>query len=712
MTGARIGVWPPLAFGAYTKRRRRELPFPLANDGCRLFARARHGLWDALPAIGLQPGDEVLVPAYHHGSEIEALLRLGLVCRFYSGDEALAPDERELESLLSPGVRALFLIHYLGFPQDSSRWRLWCDERELLLIEDAAQAWLAESDGVPVGLLGDLSVFCLYKTFGLPDGAAVMSRHPPQPLERQRSLHVGALAGRHAAFLMANSSLLTTIAGGLSRRPRSYDPELDFALGEPRSSPSAATLFLLPRIADRQASAQRRANYSLLLEEFGDQVSPPFTVVPSGASPFAFPLESDRRHELLEQLRARNISAFPLWSAFHPAAPADQFPEIAARRRRTIALPVHQELTPAAVERVLGAVRRPTRRPSFTLEPIDSIDATQDDWTSLAERSASIFSTWEWASIWWRHFAPSSELLAHKCYTNDGRLLAILPLYLSSGRPLRILRFVGHGQADLLGPICEPVDRITAARALRQLLAELDFNVFLGERLPADAGWSASLGGKVLRLDANPVLRFAGQSWEDLVAARSANFREQVRRRERKLLREHEVHFRLVEDQHDLQDALDILFDLHAARWQARGRWFGSESERFHREFAPVALAHDWLRFWLLEVDGKAVAAWYGFRFGGAESYYQAGRDPAWDRFSVGFVLLVHTIRSALEDGALEYRFLLGAEPYKYRFATHDAGLETIGLSRGVAGGIALTAATTLGHRPSIAGLWRRIARN
>jgi CelD/BcsL family acetyltransferase involved in cellulose biosynthesis len=86
------------------------------------------------------------------------------------------------------------------------------------------------------------------------------------------------------------------------------------------------------------------------------------------------------------------------------------------------------------------------------------------------------------------------------------------------------------------------------------------------------------------------------------------------------------------------------------------------------------------------------VAAWYGLRFAGTESYYQAGRNPAWDHRSVGFVLLAHSIRSAFDDGVQEYRFLRGQEAYKYRFAEEDAGLETIALTRGPAAKLALSA--------------------
>lgn len=79
-----------------------------------------------------------------------------------------------------------------------------------------------------------------------------------------------------------------------------------------------------------------------------------------------------------------------------------------------------------------------------------------------------------------------------------------------------------------------------------------------------------------------------------------------------------------------------------------------------------------------------------GFRFGGWEWYYQAGRDRAFDRLSVGTVLLAHTIRAAMEDGARGYSFLRGGEEYKFRFTDDERPLETIGVSRGMRGGAAL----------------------
>src|SRR5207249_3746970 len=114
----------------------------------------------------------------------------------------------------------------------------------------------------------------------------------------------------------------------------------------------------------------------------------------------------------------------------------------------------------------------------------------------------------------------------------------------------------------------------------------------------------------------------------------------------------------------------------HRARFPG-SPWFAS-AEPFHREFAAIAFERGWLRLWTLELDGRAVASWLGYRFQRVESYYQAGRDPALQRARIGFVLLAHTIREALRDGMTEYRLLRGNEQFKYRFATSDPGVETI----------------------------------
>jgi CelD/BcsL family acetyltransferase involved in cellulose biosynthesis len=181
--------------------------------------------------------------------------------------------------------------------------------------------------------------------------------------------------------------------------------------------------------------------------------------------------------------------------------------------------------------------------------------------------------------------------------------------------------------------------------------------------------------------------------FEGFLKARSRNFRSQVRRKERSLL-EKGLTYRLSDDPAHLEQDMRTLAQLHDARWGAEGS--GALADRraaFHQDFARVALQRGWLRLWMAEIEGTPVAAWYGFRFGGEELYYQSGRDPEWEKDSVGFALLTHTMRSAFDDGLTVYRLLRGGESYKDRFATSDPGLQTVVAGRSALGRAAERAA-------------------
>jgi CelD/BcsL family acetyltransferase involved in cellulose biosynthesis len=321
---------------------------------------------------------------------------------------------------------------------------------------------------------------------------------------------------------------------------------------------------------------------------------------------------------------------------------------------------------------------------------VDRLEQLRDDWTRLAGQSDNVFATFEFAATWWEHFGGRRRLLIVACREENGDVFAILPLYRWKRRPLTIVRFLGHGAGDVLGPICAPADRADAARALRRVLhAPLwHWDVFVGENLPAQEAWSAQLGGIVLRREGNPVLRASGD-FDDFLATRTRNFRHQVRLQERRLARRHDVRYRRTTGADQLDVDLDSLFRLHTASW-GKASAFAGPRTAFHRAFAHQAFEHGWLRLWILDLDGHPVAALYGFRFGNTQSLYQSGRAPEFRRESVGAVLTAHTVREALSDGIRECRFLRGHETYKYRFANEDSGLESVCMTRTATGAMAL----------------------
>jgi len=349
-----LSIWPPVPPGVYARRRQRP-PFPFDRPGVRLFARARHGLWHAVRALGLGPGDEVLVPAYHHGSEVEALVAAGITPRFYEGEDGVAPPA---EPGLGPRVRALYLNHALGFPSDSLRWRRWADDHRLLLIEDAAMAWLATEREAPLGSLGDAAIFCVYKSVGVPDGGAVVCRGVlPRPSGRPYTGLVPALR-RHGAWAAARSRW---IAGLRPVSAQPYDPERDFALGDPWTPPLGTTVRLLPRLARREVAAARRERFRWLAARLAQALPAPFSVLPPGAAPFVLPIEADDKPRALAILARAGIAATDLWRVPHPALPAERFPGAMRLRERVIGLPVHQELRAADLRRIADVAEEALR---------------------------------------------------------------------------------------------------------------------------------------------------------------------------------------------------------------------------------------------------------------------------------------------------------------------------------------------------------------
>ena len=329
-----------------------------------------------------------------------------------------------------------------------------------------------------------------------------------------------------------------------------------------------------------------------------------------------------------------------------------------------------------------------------------SLDAVKPaEWRRLSSRAGHVFATREWLLTWWRHYGKACRPLIGVVRVG-GESVAIVPLYEWWNRGIPVLRFVGHGPSDQLGPVCARLPDPAAAAAVSEATCAVPLQrfVLLAEQVAADQRFGELTGGRPLYREASPVLRFEHESWDEFLRERGRNFRKQVRRFPRKLSALGRVSYRLATDPERLPRDLDTLFHLHRQRWGNAATTFLLAAP-FHREFAAQALQQGWLRLWFLEIDGKPVAALYGFRFAGAESAYQSGRDPDFEQQPVGFVLLAHAVREALTDGMGEYRFLRGGEAYKERFGTNDPGLETFGVPRGATAQLMLAAARAAGGR-------------
>ena len=155
------------------------------------------------------------------------------------------------------------------------------------------------------------------------------------------------------------------------------------------------------------------------------------------------------------------------------------------------------------------------------IDVLSRFEQASDRWAELAAQTRNIFSTVEWARAWWKHFGSGKSLVLAQVRDGAGQVVAILPLHSERHGGVRILRFLGHGVADQLGPVCHPSQVGVATAALRELSGSS--GLLLAERLRAETDWS-DLGGRLLYEEASPSITVArGGGWDAYLASRSAH---------------------------------------------------------------------------------------------------------------------------------------------------------------------------------------------
>ncbi len=123
----------------------------------------------ALMAHGIGPGDEVITSPFTFVATLNAILHVGAVPRFVDiGDDFnLAPDL--LEAAIGPATRAVMPVHLYGCAAEMTRIRAAIGGRDLAIVEDAAQALGAMENGRPVGSFGT-GCFSFYATKNVTTG--------------------------------------------------------------------------------------------------------------------------------------------------------------------------------------------------------------------------------------------------------------------------------------------------------------------------------------------------------------------------------------------------------------------------------------------------------------------------------------------------------------------------------------------------------------
>ena len=156
----------------------------------------------ALAALGVGPGDEVIVPAWSWISCFTAIVRVGGTPVLAEIDESFCLAPGEISRLITPRTRAVLLVHFQGVAADLEKIAAECHSHGIKLLEDCAEAVGATYRGKSVGTYGDIAIFSFqYHKFMTSGEGGMVATSDPTLYERAVRFHdIGQVRPYHAAI--------------------------------------------------------------------------------------------------------------------------------------------------------------------------------------------------------------------------------------------------------------------------------------------------------------------------------------------------------------------------------------------------------------------------------------------------------------------------------------------------------------------------------
>jgi dTDP-4-amino-4,6-dideoxygalactose transaminase len=291
-----------------------------------------------LRALGIGPGDEVVVPSFTFYASAEAIVNAGaapVFCDVDPGTRNVTPET--VEAALTSRTRAVLAVDLFGCPAPAQALR----DLGLPVLEDAAQAAGASLDGRRAGALGDLGTFSFYpsKNLGcLGDGGAIVTdRDDLAELARALRFH-GSRDKREFQYVGFNSRL----------------DEMQ----------AAVLRVLLPQL-DRWSALRRELADSYAAAGLGELLTLPG--VPAAAEPawHLYVAHHDRADQLIERLGELGVQSRAYYRtpvhrqpAMAPYAADVVLPVTDELARTNLALPMSPALPAAQADEVVAAIRR------------------------------------------------------------------------------------------------------------------------------------------------------------------------------------------------------------------------------------------------------------------------------------------------------------------------------------------------------------------
>src|SRR5947209_13649072 len=350
-----------LTTGPKTKRFQREFAERVGAPYALAVNSATAAMHLALDAIGLQAGDEVLVPVYTFTATAEVVTYFGARPVFVDVDPVTCNlDPTQLEKHITERTRAIMVVHIAGLPAELDAIHAVAKAHNLCVIEDAAHAFPARYRGRMIGTTSDLTAFSFYVTKALATGeGGMLTTANPEYAERAAMMALHGISRDAWKRYTADGSWYYEV---LQAGYKYNMTDIAAALGLHQLARSE---WLWER---RQAIAERYTEAFSQLPELEPPPNPDY--VEHSWHLYLLRLRTERltisRDAFIQELTKANIGTsvhfiplhlHPFYRDTYQLA-ADDFPAALDAYRRVISLPIYPGMTDEDVEDVIDAVEK------------------------------------------------------------------------------------------------------------------------------------------------------------------------------------------------------------------------------------------------------------------------------------------------------------------------------------------------------------------
>lgn len=323
-----------------------------AAVGC---ASGSDALYLALLASDIGPGDEVITTPFTFVATAGSIARTGARPVFVDIDaETFNIDPRAIEKAISAKTKAIMPVHLFGLPADMKPIMEIARDRNLIVIEDAAQAIGGRYKGEFVGSIGDYGCFSFFpsKNLGGAGDGGMVTTSDSKKAERLRLLRAHGSRKKYQYEILGTNSRLDALQAAILRVKLKH---------------------LAEWTEGRRANARR---YTELFRDLGlsNHVQWPQEAAGRYHVYNQFTIRAERRDALRQHLADAKIPTdvyYPSPLHVQPAFAdlgyhAGDFPKAEAASNEVLALPVYAELNPEAQLTVVETISEFYKQPSQT----------------------------------------------------------------------------------------------------------------------------------------------------------------------------------------------------------------------------------------------------------------------------------------------------------------------------------------------------------